>query len=252
VDGIRIAFLLFPNVTQLDLTGPAQVMSRIGQANIELVAKTNHPVVTDSGFNLTPTATFATLTDCHILCVPGGMGVQDAMEDEDTIAWVRHVAGRATWVTSVCTGSLLLGAAGLLQGYRATTHWTSHHLLAAFGAIPVKQRVVFDRNRVTGGGVTAGIDFGLALVAAIRGEEHARFVQLSLEYNPEPPFDAGSPETAGEATMARYAKIAFTSAGDREARTLAAASRMRIGDTQLLWRSGDTTLGMPEFRGHNT
>ena len=194
---ITVAFLLFPNLTQLDLTGPAQVLSRLGNARIELVAKAREPVPSDAGFALMPTATFADLDAADVLCVPGGAGTSDAIEDHATLEWVRDAAARADWVTSVCTGALVLGAAGLLQGYRATTHWASHHLLAAFGAIPVAERVVFDRNRVTGGGVTAGIDFALALTAAIRGEEHARLVQLGLEYDPAPPFDAGSPERAG-------------------------------------------------------
>jgi cyclohexyl-isocyanide hydratase len=148
------------------------------------------------------------------------------MEDAPTMAWVRRAAAGATWVTSVCTGSLLLGAAGLLKGYRATSHWASHHHLAAFGAIPVHERVVFDRNRVTGGGVTAGIDFALALTAAIRGEDHARLVQLSLEYDPAPPFDSGSPERADAATRERYAAMAAKSAPGRDARTQAAADRL--------------------------
>jgi cyclohexyl-isocyanide hydratase len=223
---IRVAFLLFPNVTQLDLTGPAQVLSRLGNVTLDLVARDLAAVPTDAGFALLPTATFATAVQPDILCIPGGFGVNDAMEDAATMAWVRQVAGDATWVTSVCTGALLLGAAGLLRGYRATTHWASHHHLAAFGAIPVRERVVFDRNRVTGGGVTAGIDFGLALTAAIRGEAHARLVQLSLEYDPAPPFDSGSPERADDATIARYQALASRSAPDRDARTVAAAQAM--------------------------
>lgn len=223
---IRVSFLLFSNVTQLDLTGPAQVLSRLGNATIDLVAKTSAPVSTDAGFALLPTATFADAAQPDILCLPGGFGTQDAMEDEATLAWIRHAAAGATWVTSVCTGSLLLGAAGLLKGYRATCHWASHHHLAAFGAIPVHDRVVFDRNRVTGGGVTAGIDFGLALTAAIRGEDHARLVQLSLEYDPAPPFDCGSPARADAATRARYDAMAAKSAPSRDARTLAAAARL--------------------------
>ncbi|QNA85601.1 DJ-1/PfpI family protein [Sphingomonas sp. So64.6b] len=223
---IRVAFLLFPNVTQLDLTGPAQVLSRLGNVTIDLVAGTLDPVVTDAGFALLPTATFATVSQPDILCVPGGFGVTAASEDDATMAWVRSAAAGATWVTSVCTGALLLGAAGLLRGYRATTHWAQHQHLAAFGAIPVHDRVVFDRNRVTGGGVTAGIDFGLALTAAIRGEDHARLVQLSLEYDPAPPFDSGSPDRADAATLARYHALAARGAPDRDERTLALAARM--------------------------
>lgn len=226
LSAIRVAFLLFPNVTQLDLTGPAQVLSRLGNTTIDLVAKARDPVPTDSGFALLPTATFEDAAQPDILCVPGGFGLNDAMEDEATLDWVRHAAGGAQWITSVCTGSLLLGAAGLLRGYRATCHWAQHHHLAAFGAEPVQQRVVIDRNRATGGGVTAGIDFGLSLVAAIRGETHARFVQLSLEYDPSPPFDGGSPAGADAATIARYHTLAAKSAPDRDARTLAAAARL--------------------------
>ena len=223
---IRVAFLLFPNVTQLDLTGPAQVLSRLGNATIDLVAKTREPVPTDAGFALLPTATFADATQPDILCVPGGFGVNDAIEDAATLAWVQQVAGNASCVTSVCTGSLILGAAGLLKGYRATCHWAQHHHLAAFGAIPVHERVVTDRNRVTGGGVTAGIDFALTLTAAIRGEAHARLVQLSLEYDPAPPFDSGSPDRADAETLARYQALAAKGAPGRDARTQAAAARL--------------------------
>lgn len=201
---LHIAFLLFPDVTQLDLTGPAQVLSRMGNVTLDLVAKTRDPVRTDALFDLHPTATFAEVPRADILCVPGGFGVVPAMEDAETLAWLRQVAAEARWVTSVCTGSLLLGAAGLLRGYRSACHWGSREQLAWFGAEPVAERVVFDRNRVSGGGVTAGIDFALALTAAIRGEAHARFVQLSLEYDPAPPFDAGSPERAGAETVGQY------------------------------------------------
>ncbi|HEV2569693.1 DJ-1/PfpI family protein [Sphingomonas sp.] len=224
---MQISFLLFPHVTQLDLTGPAQVLSRLPDAKVELVGKTSDAVPTDAGFPLLPTATFDTAGTPDILCVPGGFGVTGAMEDEATLAWLRHTAEQAQWITSVCTGALVLGAAGLLRGYRATTHWASHEWLAAFGAIPVKERVVFDRNRVTGGGVTAGIDFGLALAARIAGEDHARFIQLSLEYDPAPPFDAGSPDKASSATLERYQKLVARFASDRAARYQAAADRLQ-------------------------
>jgi cyclohexyl-isocyanide hydratase len=201
---LHVAFLLFPEVTQLDLTGPAQVLSRLGNVRIDLVAKTRDPVPTDARFPLLPTATFGEVPGTDILCVPGGFGTVAAMQDAETLAWLRAVASDAQWVTSVCTGSLILAAAGLLTGYRAACHWASRHQLAWFGVEPAEERVVFDRNRVTGGGVTAGIDFALALTAAIRGEEHARFVQLSLEYDPAPPFDSGSPTRADAATLDRY------------------------------------------------
>lgn len=157
-DGVHVAFLLFPDVTQLDLTGPAQVLSRMKGARIDLVAASREPVMTDAGFAILPTATFAEVPYADILCVPGGFGTGAAMEDAATRDWVRRVGADSDWVTSVCTGALILGAAGLLDGYRATTHWASIDLLPLWGAEPVRERVVFDRNRVTGGGVTAGID----------------------------------------------------------------------------------------------
>jgi cyclohexyl-isocyanide hydratase len=223
---MHIAFLLFPNVTQLDLTGPAQVLSRLGSAKIDLVAKTRDPVPTDAGFALLPTATFAEVARADLLCVPGGFGTVAAIEDAETLDWVRRVGQQATWVTSVCTGSIVLAAAGLLTGYRATSHWASRHQLEWFGAVPVAERTVFDRNRVTGGGVTAGIDFALALTAAIRGEEHARFVQLSIEYDPAPPFDSGTPDKADAATLARYREMVAKTAPDREARVRAVAETL--------------------------
>ena len=227
---ITIAFLLFPHVTQLDFTGPAQVLSRMGNTTIQLVAASRDPVPTDAGFAIQPTHTLEEVDRATILCIPGGFGVTDAFEDERLLDWTRRIAADADWVTAVCTGSLLLGAAGLLKGYRATTHWGSHHLLAAFGAEPVHERVVFDRNRVTGGGVTAGIDFGLALAAAIRGEDHARFIQLSLEYDPQPPFDSGSPAKASSEVLDRYHALVKRHASDRDARTLAAAERLEAPD----------------------
>lgn len=224
---LHIAFLLFPGVTQLDLTGPAQVLSRLGDARLDLVAKTRDPVPTDAQFPLLPTATFAEVPRTDILCVPGGFGTIAAMEDAETLAWVREAAGTAQWVTSVCTGSLVLAAAGLLTGYRAACHWASRHQLAWFGAEPVAERVVFDRNRVTGGGVTAGIDFALALTARIRGEAHARFVQLSLEYDPAPPFDSGAPERADGETLARYRAMVDKFAPGREEKVRAIATRLK-------------------------
>jgi cyclohexyl-isocyanide hydratase len=223
---ISIAFLLFPRVTQLDLTGPAQVLSRLGNQRLDLVWKDKAPVPTDAGFSILPTATFAEVRSADILCVPGGFGCVDVMEDEEALAWVREVAGGAKWVTSVCTGSLILGAAGLLRGYRAACHWDWREYLSLFGAEPAAERVVFDRNRVTGGGVTAGIDFALALTAAIRGEQHARAVQLSLEYDPAPPFDAGSPEAAGEQLTGFIRERSRQLAPDRAARIEAAAARV--------------------------
>lgn len=226
---LHIAFLLYPNVTQLDLTGPAQVLSRLGDVKLDLVARTRDPVPTDAQFALLPSATFAEVPRTDILCVPGGFGTVPAMEDAETLAWLRQVAGTAQWVTSVCTGSLLLAAAGLLTGYRAACHWASRDQLAWFGAEPVAERVVFDRNRVSGGGVTAGIDFALALTAAIRGEEHAKFVQLGLEYDPAPPFDSGSPERADAETVARYRAMVEKLAPGRADKVRAIAERVTRG-----------------------
>ena len=221
----RVVFLVYPNVTQLDLTGPAQVLSRLSNARVDLAWKSREPVQTDSGFALLPTATLEEIQEADILCVPGGFGCVDVMQDEEVLGWVRSIGERAQWVTSVCTGSLILGAAGLLRGYKATTHWAWHDYLELFGAKPVAERVVFDRNRVTGGGVTAGIDFALALMAAIEGEDYARAVQLGLEYDPHPPFDSGTPDKAGEQLVHRVHERSNRMAPDREERIRAVAER---------------------------
>jgi cyclohexyl-isocyanide hydratase len=223
---LSVAFLLYPEVTQLDFTGPAQVLSRLGNARIDYVWKRREPVPTDAGFSILPTATFAEVIRADILCVPGGIACVEIMEDDETLAWVAAIGRDAAWVTSVCTGSLILAAAGLLAGHRAACHWAWREHLALFGAEPVAERVVFDRNRVTGGGVTAGIDFALALTAAIRGEAHARLIQLALEYDPAPPFEAGSPERAGAETVAAYRARMATLAPGRTERIEAAAERL--------------------------
>lgn len=226
---MQLAFLLFPGVTQLDLTGPVQFLSRLPGAKIDLVWDNLDPVPTDAGFSILPTATFATLPRADLICVPGGMGVAGVIDHAPALDWVRSVGNEAAWVTSVCTGSLVLGAAGLLKGYKATTHWAWHDMLALFGAEPVGARTVFDRNRVTGGGVTAGIDFALALMARIAGEDVARAVQLALEYDPAPPFSAGSPDKAGPELVAVYTERANRLApGRKEA---IAASARRLGFT---------------------
>ncbi len=222
----RIAFLLFPGLTQLDLTGPAQFLSRMPGATMDLVWKDRAPVPTDAGFAIVPTATFDEVPAADILCIPGGIGVSDVMEDDAAMAWVRRIGADAAWVTSVCTGSLILGAAGLLKGYRATTHWAWHHHLALFGAEPVKARTVVDRNRVTGGGVTAGIDFALTLIAAASGEGVARTLQLGLEYDPQPPFVGGTPDKAGPEIVAAYRAAVSGIMPAREAALVAAAARL--------------------------
>jgi cyclohexyl-isocyanide hydratase len=226
MEPIIVAFLVYPEVTQLDFTGPAQVLSRLGNARVDYVWKTRDPVPTDAGFSILPTATFAEVNEADILCVPGGIACVDMMEDDEVLAWVARVGERAAWVTSVCTGSLILGAAGLLKGYRAACHWAWREHLALFGAEPVPERVVFDRNRVTGGGVTAGIDFALALTAAFRSEAHARLIQLALEYDPAPPFDSGSPDRARAETLAFYRQRMEKMAPGRAERIRSAAERL--------------------------
>ncbi|MTV13288.1 MULTISPECIES: DJ-1/PfpI family protein [Bradyrhizobium] len=193
---LQIGLLVFPKVTQLDLTGPLQVFSSVPGAKVHLIWKRIEPVPTDSVMVLTPTTTFADCPQLDVICVPGGLGTDDMVGDQDMLAFLRRQAERAKYVTSVCTGSLVLGAAGLLKGYRATTHWSAIDFLSSFGAIPTRTRVCVDRNRFTGGGVTAGIDFALTLVSQLVDRKTAEAIQLRLEYNPAPPFNAGSPDTA--------------------------------------------------------
>jgi len=200
---LQIGFLLFPNLTQLDLTGPAQVLSRVPGARTHLVWKTLDAVPTDVGFSINPTTTFDACPPLDVLCVPGGFGIEALLEDRDTLDFLRRQGAGARYVTSVCNGALVLGAAGLLQGYRSACHWMWLPFLTRFGAEPVAERIVRDRNRISGGGVTAGIDFGFALAAELAGEEVARTIQLALEYDPQPPFAAGSPQTAGPEIVAR-------------------------------------------------
>jgi cyclohexyl-isocyanide hydratase len=193
---LQIGLLIFPKVTQLDLTGPLQVFSSVPGAKVHLIWKRIEPVASDSVLTLTPTITFADCPQLDVICVPGGAGSDDMVNDEEMLYFLRKQAAGAKYITSVCTGSLVLGAAGLLRGYRAATHWTAMDFLGEFGATPTKTRVCVDRNRITGGGVTAGIDFALTLVSILFDRQTAETIQLRLEYNPAPPFNAGSPETA--------------------------------------------------------
>ena len=195
---MQIGFLVFPKVQQLDITGPYEVFASWPGARVRLVWRTLDPVKTVTGLSLAPDTD---LTDCpqlDVLCVPGGAGINTLLTDQEAIAFLRRQAERVRFVTSVCTGALLLGVAGLLKGKRATTHWASHHLLERLGAVPVQERVVRDGKLMTGGGVAAGVDFALALLAELAGSETAEAIQLNLEYAPAPPFNAGSPETAPE------------------------------------------------------
>jgi cyclohexyl-isocyanide hydratase len=193
---LSVGMVLFPGLTQLDLTGAYEVLARMPDTRVHLVASTRDPVRSEWGLTISPDATFADAPTLDVLCVPGGWGVNECLDDEELIGFLRARGERARYVTSVCSGALLLGAAGLLRGYRATTHWLSLDLLPLLGAEAVEQRVVRDRNRFTGAGVTAGIDFGLALAAELFGPAAAQRIQLAIEYAPVPPFDSGSPDTA--------------------------------------------------------
>lgn len=223
----RIVFLVHPGMVLLDLVGPLTVFNVMG-ADIQLAWKEIAPVATDVGLPVLPTARFEDIAPgADMLCIPGGLGGSIAMmEDAAALRFVAMQGEAARWVTSICTGGLVLGAAGLLRGRRATTHWYVRDLLPLFGAEPVAERVVTDGNRVTGGGVTAGLDFGLRLAAELAGEEAARRVQLVLEYAPAPPFHAGSPEGAGQAltddVLARRGPVltAARSAAERAGRRL--------------------------------
>jgi cyclohexyl-isocyanide hydratase len=196
--------ILFSAMTQLDLTGPYEILCRVpGLEVVVLLSATGEPVQTEHGLRLAADRSFDAAPALDVLLVPGGPGVNQTLIDERHIRFVRRAAQGAQWVSGVCTGALLLGAAGLLRGYRATTHWCSIDFLSTLGAIPVSdQRVVVDRNRITSAGVTAGIDLALALVARVVDEPTARRIQLAIEYDPEPPFDSGSPAVAKPETVA--------------------------------------------------
>ncbi|MEY2567880.1 MAG: hypothetical protein QOE35_2409 [Actinomycetota bacterium] len=199
---MNIAILLFDRFTALDAVGPYETLGRIPGAKVTFVAETLGPVRTDTGnLAITADATLADLTEPDILVVPGGPGQTQQMDNEKVLEWIRHAHEKSTWTTSVCTGSLLLAAAGLLDGKRATSHWLALDQLPAFGAQPTLERVVFDGKVVTAAGVSSGIDMGLRLIAAIHGDEVAQAVQLGIEYDPQPPFDAGSPAKAPAAIV---------------------------------------------------
>lgn len=195
---MRIVFFLYEGLTTLDVIGPHDVLSRLPGVDAISVSKDGGPVTADTGvLGLTATHAMVDVESCDVLVVPGGMaGTFAAAADPEILDWIRAVTADATWITSVCTGALILGAAGLLEGRRATTHWAAIDLLAGFGAEPVRERVVVDGNVVTGAGVSAGIDFALTLASWIAGDDVARTIQLGIEYDPDPPFDCGSPAKA--------------------------------------------------------
>ncbi|WP_025126308.1 isonitrile hydratase [Pseudomonas sp. PH1b] len=226
---VQIGFLLFPEVQQLDLTGPHDVLASLPDVQVHLIWKAPGPVVASSGLVLQATTSVADCPPLDVICIPGGAGVGALMEDPQTLAFIRQQAAQARYVTSVCTGSLVLGAAGLLQGKRATTHWAYHELLAPLGAIPVHERVVRDGNLLTGGGITAGIDFALTLAAELFDAATAQRVQLQLEYAPAPPFEAGSPDTAPASVVQQARQRAAESLHQRREITLRAAARLSAG-----------------------
>ncbi|WP_200306076.1 DJ-1/PfpI family protein, partial [Paracraurococcus ruber] len=223
---LEIGFLLFPRLTQLDLTGPFEVLSRLPGARVRLLWKEAGPVRADTGLGLLADTALADCPQLDLICVPGGPGVAALMEDAAVLDFLRRQAAGARWVTSVCTGALVLGAAGLLRGRRATTHWASHDFLAALGATPVQARVVRDGALVTGGGVTAGIDFALSIAAEIAGEAAAQAIQLQIEYAPAPPFAAGHPEEAPAAVLEAARARGAGMRAEREALVARVAARL--------------------------
>ncbi len=225
----QTGLLLFPNLTQLDMTGPYEVFTKFPDSDVHLVWKSLDPVKAGGGMQLLPSMTFADCPQLDLICVPGGAGMNALLNDAETLDFVRRQAAGARYVTSVCTGSLVLGAAGLLQGKRATSHWMSHSMLAAFGCEPVAERVVVDGNVITGGGVTAGIDFALTVAGEVLGAEAARKIQLGMEYDPQPPYDTGSPERANPAMVAAVQEGAAARQNEREAAVKEAAGRLGGG-----------------------
>ena len=220
---MNIVFVLFDNVTQLDFAGPVQFLSRLPGAKVFVASKNGNAVTTDSGFSILPGISFVNCPQADIVCVPGGHGVREAIADAPIVDFVRKQAKGAQWVTSVCTGAFILGAAGLLQGKRATCHWAYTHLLPLVGATHEPARVVRDGNLVTAGGVTSGIDFALELIALISGEDIARTIQLALEYDPAPPFKGGTPNTAPEQILFNLRERIYDRAASQMEEALKAA-----------------------------
>ena len=222
----QIGFLLFPRLTQLDMTGPFEVFARLPDTDVHLAWKTTDPVTSDVGLRILPTTDLAGCPPLDVLCVPGGPGVNALLDDGEVLAFLARQGAAARFVTSVCSGALVLGAAGLLKGYRAATHWAAMEFLAPFGATAEDVRVCVDRNRITGGGVTAGIDFGLRVAAALAGETVARTIQLYMEYDPEPPFRSGSPKTAPAEVVDGFRAFAAPMIAERAAAVARAAARL--------------------------
>lgn len=230
---LQIGSLLFEGLDQIDLTGPFEVLSRIPNSTYRLYGKTAGPVRDLRGLRLAPDAALADAPPLDVLHVPGGFGQEALMEDAEVLGWISRQAEGACAVFSVCTGALLCGAAGLLKGRRATTHWASFHLLPFFGATPVNQRVVVDGSYIFAAGVTAGIDGALRLAAELRGDDAAKAIQLYMVYAPEPPFDSGTPETAPAAILreARQSVQAITAQREATARRVAARLGIALEET---------------------
>lgn len=222
----EVGFLLFPDLTQLDLTGPWEVLSGMPNTQVRLVWKEAGPVRAGKGMTIVADTGFADCPQLDLICVPGGAGMNRLLTDDEVLDFLRRQAIGARYVTSVCTGSLVLGAAGLLRGKRAASHWSSRDLLARFGAIPVAERVVVDGNVYSGGGVTAGIDFALRIVADLHGEEAAQAAQLQIEYDPDPPFRSGSPETAPPTVLDIARRRAAPMLAERTAQVERAAAKL--------------------------
>jgi cyclohexyl-isocyanide hydratase len=220
-----VVFALYPRVTQLDFTAPFEIFARLPRARCVLASVEGVPIQGDGGITFSGVLRLADVDTCELLCVPGGFGTVAAMEDALFLSELERLAAKARFVTSVCTGSLLLAAAGLLRGRRAACHWAWRELLAEFGAIPDPARIVRDGNIITGGGVTAGIDMALAVMAEIAGIDYAQVVQLALEYSPEPPFDSGRPDRARPEIVAAALKRLDAIRIERSAAVRRAADR---------------------------
>jgi cyclohexyl-isocyanide hydratase len=224
---LHIGFVIFPEMMPLDMVGPYEVFTKMPEAKVHLVWKSLAPVTVAGGMQMLPSATFADCPPLALICVPGGSGMNALLNDTDTLEFIRRQAKGVRYLTSVCTGALVLGAAGLLKGKRAATHWMSRDMLSHFGAMAVADRVVIDGNVITGGGVTAGIDFGITVAAELFGPEIAKGIQLAIEYHPDPPFDAGTPERAGEAIVAAARANAVKRQAERQVAVKRAAAKLR-------------------------
>jgi transcriptional regulator GlxA family with amidase domain len=231
---MKIAYVLYPDFTALDLIGPYEVISRWPDAEIHFLATSTEPIATDQGLLMVPTDTPESLRNPDVVVMPGSEKPLGPLDDEALLQWVRDVAPGASWIASACTGSLVYGAAGLLNGKRATTHWGARENLRAMGVDVVNERVVFDGNIVTGAGVSAGIDMALALTARVHGEELAKAIQLGIEYDPQPPFDSGSPDKASASTLRLAARILL---GDKPISSISAYSRRFVKDSVARLRS---------------